>query len=76
MDEIKLLILPGDGIGPETVKEVKKIISFFNKTGISQKMGAQNPYWKFVLGMCKHDKLLLYYNIIRFSFSKKDVLMC
>ncbi|PPR42389.1 MAG: hypothetical protein CFH24_00496, partial [Alphaproteobacteria bacterium MarineAlpha6_Bin2] len=30
MDEIKLLILPGDGIGPETVKEVKKIISFFN----------------------------------------------
>ena len=49
---------------------------FYNKTGISQKMGAQNPYWKFVLGMCKHDKLLLYYNIIRFSFSKKDVLMC
>ena len=31
MDEIKLLILPGDGIGPETVEEVKKIISFFNK---------------------------------------------
>jgi len=34
MDEIKLLILPGDGIGPETVKEVKKIISFFNKKKI------------------------------------------
>ena len=27
----KLLLLPGDGIGPEVVKEVKKIIEWFNK---------------------------------------------
>ena len=31
MDEIKLLILHGDGIGPEVIAEVKKIINFFNK---------------------------------------------
>ena len=31
MDKIKLLILPGDGIGPEAVDEVKKIIDFLNK---------------------------------------------
>ncbi len=27
----KFLLLPGDGIGPEVVREVKKIISWFNK---------------------------------------------
>ncbi len=27
----KLLLLPGDGIGPEVVREVKKIIDWFNK---------------------------------------------
>ena len=26
----KLLLLPGDGIGPEVVREVKKIIEWFN----------------------------------------------
>jgi len=26
-----LLLLPGDGIGPEVVREVKKIIDWFNK---------------------------------------------
>ena len=34
MDEIKLLILPGDGIGPETVKEVKKIIDKINSLNL------------------------------------------
>ena len=34
MDEIKLLILPGDGIGPEAVEEVEKIINFFNKKNL------------------------------------------
>ena len=34
MDEKKILILPGDGIGPESVDEVKKIIDFFNKKKI------------------------------------------
>ena len=27
----KILLLPGDGIGPEVVSEVKKIIQWFNK---------------------------------------------
>ena len=27
----KILLLPGDGIGPEVVGEVKKIIEWFNK---------------------------------------------
>ena len=30
----KILLLPGDGIGPEVVKEVKKIIEWFNKKKI------------------------------------------
>src|SRR5689334_10825333 len=28
-----LLLLPGDGIGPEVMAEVKRVIAFFNKTG-------------------------------------------
>ena len=27
----KILLLPGDGIGPEVINEVKKIILWFNK---------------------------------------------
>ena len=27
----KILLLPGDGIGPEVVREVKKIIDWLNK---------------------------------------------
>ena len=27
----KILLLPGDGIGPEVISEVKKIIEWFNK---------------------------------------------
>ena len=27
----KFLLLPGDGIGPEVISEVKKIINWFNK---------------------------------------------
>ena len=27
----KILLLPGDGIGPEVVREVKKILEWFNK---------------------------------------------
>jgi len=29
MDKKRILILPGDGIGPESIDEVKKIIDFF-----------------------------------------------
>ncbi|MGA7012762.1 MAG: isocitrate/isopropylmalate family dehydrogenase, partial [Pseudolabrys sp.] len=28
-----LLLLPGDGIGPEVIAEVKRVIELFNKTG-------------------------------------------
>ena len=28
-----LLLLPGDGIGPEVMGEVKRVIDFFNKKG-------------------------------------------
>ena len=34
MDKKKILILSGDGVGPEAVKEVKKIIDFFNQNKI------------------------------------------
>ena len=34
MDKKKLLILPGDGVGPEVIDEVKKIIDIFNKKKI------------------------------------------
>ena len=32
----KILLLPGDGIGPEVIDEVKKIIEWFNKKKISR----------------------------------------
>ena len=32
----KLLLLPGDGIGPEVMAEVKKLITFFNNKGMGQ----------------------------------------
>ena len=34
MDKKKILILPGDGIGPEAINEVKKIIDVLNKKKI------------------------------------------
>ena len=30
----KILLLPGDGVGPEVISEVKKIIDWFNKKKI------------------------------------------
>jgi 3-isopropylmalate dehydrogenase len=32
----KLLLLPGDGIGPETMTEVKAIIAFMNEAGLAE----------------------------------------
>ena len=31
----KLFLLPGDGIGPETMHEVKEIIAFMDKEGLA-----------------------------------------
>ncbi len=30
----KILLLPGDGIGPEVVRETKKVIDWFNKKNL------------------------------------------
>ncbi len=35
MSSYKLLLLPGDGIGPEVMGEVKKVIAWFNLQGIA-----------------------------------------
>ena len=31
MSSYNLLMLPGDGIGPEVIKEVERVIEWFNK---------------------------------------------
>jgi 3-isopropylmalate dehydrogenase len=36
MATIKLLLLPGDGIGPEVMAEVKKLIAWMNKKGLGK----------------------------------------
>ena len=36
MNTYKLLLLPGDGIGPEVMAEVEKIIDFFNLEGLAR----------------------------------------
>jgi 3-isopropylmalate dehydrogenase len=36
MASYNLLLLPGDGIGPEVMGEVKKVLSFFSKAGIAK----------------------------------------
>ena len=35
MPSFKLLLLPGDGIGPEVMAEVKRLLGFFAKSGIA-----------------------------------------
>src|SRR5579872_3960212 len=35
MPTYKLLLLPGDGIGPEVMAEVKRLLGFFGKSGIA-----------------------------------------
>ena len=35
MASFKLLLLPGDGIGPEVMAEVEKVIAFFNSRGLA-----------------------------------------
>ena len=36
MNTYKLLLLPGDGIGPEVMAEVEKVINFFNHEGTAR----------------------------------------
>jgi len=45
-----LLLLPGDGIGPEVMAEAKRVIEFFNKKG-SDKFVTQEA----LVGGCAYD---------------------
>jgi 3-isopropylmalate dehydrogenase len=36
MTTFKLLLLPGDGIGPEVMAEVEKVIAFFDRAGVAR----------------------------------------
>src|SRR3954464_13809150 len=47
----KLLLLPGDGIGPEVMAEVKRVIDFFNKKG-PDKFTTEEA----LVGGCCYDK--------------------
>ena len=35
MATYKLLLLPGDGIGPEVAREVEKLVAWFGKRGVA-----------------------------------------
>ena len=48
----KLLLLPGDGIGIETMAEVERIIAFFNKTSSKHKFETQSD----LVGGSAYDK--------------------
>ncbi|MGA8769977.1 MAG: isocitrate/isopropylmalate family dehydrogenase, partial [Rhodomicrobium sp.] len=46
----KLLLLPGDGIGPEVMAEVKRVIAWLGTTG-----GAEFEVQKDLVGGCAYD---------------------
>src|SRR5271167_1676152 len=50
MTTFKLLLLPGDGIGPEVMVEVEKVIRFFNDEG-----GSSFETEKGLVGGCAYD---------------------
>src|SRR5208282_971561 len=50
MTTLKLLLLPGDGIGPEVMAEVEKIIDHFGSEGI-----ARFEIEKGLVGGCAYD---------------------
>ncbi len=50
MTTFKLLLLPGDGIGPEVMAEVEKIIGFFGREGV-----AKFEIEKGLAGGCAYD---------------------
>ena len=47
----KILLLPGDGIGPEVIGEVKKIVTWFNK-----KKSMDFEIDEDLAGGCSYDK--------------------
>jgi hypothetical protein len=45
----KILLLPGDGIGPEVIGEVKKIINWFNdKKSLDFEIDQESCWWLFL----------------------------
>jgi 3-isopropylmalate dehydrogenase len=50
MATLKLLLLPGDGIGPEVMAEVEKIVAYFNRVG-----AARFETEKGLVGGCAYD---------------------
>ena len=50
MASFKLLLLPGDGIGPEVMAEVEKVIAHFNAGGL-----ARFEFEKGLVGGCAYD---------------------
>ncbi len=45
----KILLLPGDGIGPEVIAEVKKIINWFNdKKSLDFEIDQELRWWLFL----------------------------
>ena len=44
-----LLLLPGDGIGPEVMAEVKRVIDFFNKKGSREVRDRRGAGWRLLL---------------------------
>ena len=40
----KILLLPGDGIGPEVIDEVRKIVQWFNKNKKYTRIYSFNEY--------------------------------
>src|ERR1700683_3118909 len=50
MASFKLFLLPGDGIGPEVMAEVEKVVAFFDREG-----GARFETEKGLVGGCAYD---------------------
>src|ERR1700681_2175618 len=50
MASLKLLLLPGDGIGPEVMAEVEKVVAFFGRSGL-----ARFEIEKGLVGGCAYD---------------------
>ena len=46
----RLLLLPGDGIGPEVMAEVKRVIAWLGKSG-----GAEFDVQEDLVGGCAYD---------------------
>ena len=61
MSSYNLLMLPGDGIGPEVINEVERVIEWFNKNS-NHKFEISGSYFLliiFLMGTQMNVKILL-----------------